>query len=390
MELLKYFRDTPLENCYTPNRRFIAPVVGAALIAAGGSILSSLLGNASNNSANKSNERINERQLEESQKRLKEEQDYNNFLLTNQKQMQMSDAKSAGANPAFAQGSLLSGMSSSPSVSVPNQLPMHPYDWNGISQAGNNYLQALLTTAQVRKTNAETDLTEAQKDRQLIENEYLPNLMKSQVNLNTSNVKLIGENVHLTKKQADKVANEVLAINKQMQQIDATIAELNARIGVLNEDQKIKAAQATYQSDLMQATIKDLQGKYKLSVQQAQDIAATQVARIYNLQADTVLKGAQSQNYQADTSLKGVQAVYTEQQTVESSARTSNIAEDTNLKAVQKEQVYWNAQQNKLDFEIDKDFKKTERALNMAKTTAETANAAAQAAKNTVDAIKPW
>lgn len=369
-----------------PNKKYIWP----AVIAAAGALGSAAVNWFSNKKTNDSNKEINQSQIDYSREAFENEKEYNNFLLGNQRQMQMQDMKSSGMNPAFVQGSNLGGSTISPHQQLPNQIPMDYRFDTGINEGVSNYLTAQMNKALIRKANVDADLTEAQKDRQLIENEYMPKLLQSQFDLNTSNVKLIGQNVHLTHKQADKVASEILAITKQMQLNDAQISELHSRVAVLGEEQKIKAATAALQSDLMQAQIKELSAKYKFTEEQTKYYAANVMAQIFNLKADSVLKGSQSKNVQVDTSLKGVQAEYTQQQTVESKAKTSNIAADTNLKHVQKEQVYWNAQQNKLDFEIDSDYKRTERKLAAAKMTADIAVSATQAAKNAADIVKPW
>ena len=88
--------------------------------------------------------------------------------------------------------------------------------------------------------------------------------------------------------------------------------------------------------------------------------------------------------------MQGAQYENVQQSTVESKARTSNIAEDTRKKNMETELVYWNVQQNQLEFNLNKEFSRTERVRGLAKTTAETAKTAAEAAKTTVDIVKPW
>ena len=193
---------------------------------------------------NKSNEKINQRNIDYSREAFDKEKEYNNWLLGNQKQLEMSDAKSAGMNPAFFQGSSLGGSSISPSVNMPQQLPMdYRFDTSGIAQASGNAMQWLLGKQDLRKKEAETDLLVAQKDRQLIENEILPNLLKADFDLKLSNVRVNGANVDLSRKIADKYSAEINSINKQMQVMDATVEQVKAQISVLNEEQKDKKLQ---------------------------------------------------------------------------------------------------------------------------------------------------
>lgn len=89
---------------------------------------------------------------------LKLEQDYNNFLLGNQKQLSMDDAKKAGVNPAFAQGSVMGSSSSSPSVSAGTAIPT---DFSGIGNGFNAMAQLLMQEpvleANTRLTNAKAE-----------------------------------------------------------------------------------------------------------------------------------------------------------------------------------------------------------------------------------------
>lgn len=363
----------------------------SAVISGGSQLLAAGVNYLSNNRTNNANRDINKAQIEYAREAFEKEKEYNNFLLQNSKQMQMSDSKAAGVNPAFANGSQVGGASTSPSMNMPSQIPMdYNFDSSGIAAAGRTGMDMLLGKAQIRKMNAETDLTEAQKDRQLIENQILPELMKSQVNVNLSNVAVNGQNIELSKKNGDKISKEILYINKQMQQIDATIEQIKQSNAVLKQEERIKEAQAVLQSDYLRAQIDEIRSRYHLNETQARDIMVTQTARLFNIQADTLLKGTQSDVNKSTSTLQGAQYEYTQQQTVESKTRVSNIAADTDKKVLEKELVYWNTQQNKLDFEIDRDYKRTERKLQAAKVTAETAAAVAQAAKNTADVFKPF
>lgn len=161
MEIAKYIRDTPLECIYAPKKKLWLD----AAISATASHINTAINWLANRETNKANKQINQQQIDFARESFDKEKEYNNWLLGNQKQMQMSDARQAGANPAFAQGSLLGGMSTSPHQNQPNLIPMdYNFDASGISQGVQHALDYLLNKkaveANARKTNADAEAQE--------------------------------------------------------------------------------------------------------------------------------------------------------------------------------------------------------------------------------------
>ena len=127
-----------------------------ALISTIGGLLGAGLGYAS---ARKSSRENRENSLEV----LEKEQSYNNWLLGNQKQLMMEDAKAAGMSPAFAQGSILGASSSSPSVS-PGQSVVP--DFSGIP-ASANLISEMLLNKPVIDSNARLNNAKAREQELL-------------------------------------------------------------------------------------------------------------------------------------------------------------------------------------------------------------------------------
>ena len=117
-------------------------------------------------------EKENERARQFNSAEAQKSRDYNTWLLANQTQLKAQDARMAGLSPAFMNGSLLS---STPSVgsspSSPNSF--YPIDPTLILQS--DYLRA-----QTENVQSQTKKVDTETDRQLIENEYLPQLLQSQ------------------------------------------------------------------------------------------------------------------------------------------------------------------------------------------------------------------
>lgn len=390
-DISKYCNDRIVDSPFVQEKK-----IWPAVIAAVGAIAGALLNNATTSSANKANERINERQIEASEKRLKDEQDYNNFLLNNQKQMQMNDARAAGMNPAFAQGSLTGGMSSSPSVPVPSQIPMQATDWSGLGAVGNNISNALLQGAQIDKTKAEEGLIKAQEVNQIIANKYADRLYKGNADYVESNIQVNGENVKYTRKQCDKISNEIMQINKSMEQSDAQIGLIKQQTAVLTEEQKIKFQEALFADKSLNDRLEQIRLQNKLTKEQMNNIKQMTVAQVANLnaqtektKADTGLVEQQTKTEEQRTELTQAQTLNTEQQTTESKAKTDLTKQQTKTEKNRTNEVYWNANSNKLHFKLDEKYSDAERTIGIAKATAETVEATANAASSVIESINP-
>lgn len=262
-----------------------------------------------NKETNKANERINQQQIEYAREAFEKEKDYNNWLLGNQRQMQMNDAKAAGVNPAFSQGSNLGGASISPKQDVPNQIPMnYNFDASGISTGVQNALQYLLQKKQVDASTqnlyADTYKKLAETERQKIENQYLGQLMKGQVNMIESNISLNASIKFKNEWEARNFAQNIFESNARIQKIEQETENLRKQWESMDIEQKINRIEMVWRSDRIQAEINNLQASASLSRTQAQDIVATQIFRIANLDADSQMKLENKLNISADTSNK--------------------------------------------------------------------------------------
>lgn len=155
------------------------PLIGGALISAGGSLLGNLFGNSAQKQANKLTYKMfqegNQFNREERiaaqnwQKQMLDYQNAYNTPLEQRKRMQ-----EAGYNPYLSQISpnLSAGASSSPQASSAGAGSIGAYkpDLSGISQAANMLYQSPLQRTQVDKIYSDKELNEAKAIGQTIEN----------------------------------------------------------------------------------------------------------------------------------------------------------------------------------------------------------------------------
>lgn len=394
MDISKYCTDRIVDSPFVTEKKMWPAL--PALITAIASLASSVLGASSNHSTNKANQAINDAQIKASEDRLREEQNYNNFLLQNQKQMQMTDAKQAGINPAFAGPNLVSGMSSSPSVPVPSMIPMQSYDWSSLGNLGPQISNALLQGAQIDKTKAEEGLIKAQEVNQIIANKYADRLYKGQADFVESNVQVNGENIKFTRKQCEKISSEIMQINKAMEQSDAQIALLKQQTALFSEEQKLKFQEALFAEQSFNDRLEQIRKQNKLTDEEINRIKKMTVAEIANLNSATAknnaekgLIGQQTETEKQQTKLTEAQVTNTKQSTSESKARTVLTKQQTKTEAQRTKEVYWNANSNKLHFKLDEKYQDAERTIAIAKATAETIESCANASNKIVETINP-
>lgn len=361
MEIIKYIRDTPLENCYTPIFKNWWPIGEA--IQATASHINSAINFFANRETNKANERINQQQIEYAREAFEKEKDYNNWLLGNQRQLQMSDSKAAGQNPAFVNGSSLGGVSNPAKMEVPAQIPMN-YNFDasgistGISKALDFFLAKKQTDANVENLHADSYLKMAQTDRQLIENEWLPRLMEGEWKIQTSTIAVNGSIEFKNRWEARLFSQQVMESSKRMEQIDENIKLLQAEVQNMQVDTRIKTIEEFWKSDQCKAEIDNLRASASLSRQQAQDIIATQAARIMLLDTQSTTEMYKALNIEQDT---------------------QNMRETHRLLGLEGDQREFN-------LKSDKKYRNKERALGLI-------TGATQAADNTTSAISnllPW
>ena len=244
-------------------------------------VASQIQGWANQIGQDKENERAREFNAKEAQK----SRDYNTWLLQNETQLKARDARSAGLNPAFLNGSVLSN-TPSPSSSPTSPSGFYPIDPQMI--LSNDLLRA---QAQYIDANSRKVDTEIQRNK--IENQYVGELMKSSIALNGSHVDLNVSNTNLSKAQANEVAQ---AISESEMRIGKMVGEMNImrkQVDIMSEEQKIKQIEALWKEREIQATIYNLQSSAMLSRTEAEDIVKTFTYRMYGLVSDAELKQEQ-------------------------------------------------------------------------------------------------
>ena len=236
-------------------------------------VASQLQGFSNQIGQDKENERARKFNSAEAQK----SRDYNTWLLANQTQLKAQDARMAGLSPAFMNGSLLS---STPSVgsspSSPNSF--YPIDPTLILQS--DYLRA-----QTENIQSQTKKVDTETDRQLIENEYLPQLLQSQFLVTMGDVSLKGSQVHLTDEQARLACQQGVNLRKECERMNKQIELDNAQINNINQDTKLKLIDEFWKSKEYQAIINKLCSETNLNYTQASDIVQTRAARIMQLES---------------------------------------------------------------------------------------------------------
>lgn len=236
-------------------------------------VASQLQGLSNQIGQDKENERARRFNSAEAQK----SRDYNTWLLANQTQLKAQDARMAGLSPAFMNGSLLS---STPSVgsspSSPNSF--YPIDPTLILQS--DYLRA-----QIENVQSQTKKVDTETDRQLIENEYLPQLLQSQFLVTMGDVSLKGSQVHLTDEQARLACQQGVNLRKECERMNKQIELDTAQINNINQDTKLKVIDEFWKSKEYQAIINKLCSETNLNYTQASDIVQTRAARIMQLES---------------------------------------------------------------------------------------------------------
>ena len=225
--------------------------------------------------------------------------DYNTWLMRNGTQMKVADARSAGLNPAFMNGSQL-GSTPTPSGSPESPNTVLPFD----TSVG--YTNSLLMSqkenvdAQTKNTEEDSRVKALEADRKIIENKYLPLLSQKNISLLDGQIELTGENINYTKEQQKNLAQQTLNLRKQLDEINAKIDNLNAVTSNVEADTKIKLIDAFFETSMCKAKIAELSASAHLSETQAKDIIYTQMARLNNLEESSRNFAAQADKTNAE------------------------------------------------------------------------------------------
>lgn len=122
-----------------------------ALIAAGAALTNTLL----SRNENQRNRDFNSREAQLGR-------DYTSYLLQNEAKMKVSDARQAGLNPAFMNGSVLASSPTSPPTASSSSSSLAPIDPMIISNVA-------LAASQVKKNNADAEAQEIENKRMRVE-----------------------------------------------------------------------------------------------------------------------------------------------------------------------------------------------------------------------------
>lgn len=233
----------------------------------------------------------------------------------------MSRLREAGVNPHmyYSKGNAMGGVSTA-SPEMTAGAPSSPIDTSGLLQqrtygdAVQKAMEQALLSASVRKTNAETGLVNQKRETE----EYNTDIFQSDAAfrnaLNSSSLRLTGMDIelkgsqrNLTDGQVGMLRYEAALLQKQMDKIDMENKQMEANIALLNEQQKYTALKQVLESEQVQAMCKQLASQTALNYQQAQDIAATQAARLLNLQVSAEKMQNEAYSIAWDTKIKHLQ-----------------------------------------------------------------------------------
>lgn len=233
----------------------------------------------------------------------------------------MSRLREAGVNPHmyYSKGNAMGGVSTA-SPEMTAGAPSSPIDTSGLLQqrtygdAVQKAMEQALLSASVRKTNAEAGLVNQKRETE----EYNTDIFQSDAAfrnaLNSSSLRLTGMDIelkgsqrNLTDGQVGMLRYEAALLQKQMDKIDMENKQMEANIALLNEQQKYTALKQVLESEQVQAMCKQLASQTALNYQQAQDIAATQAARLLNLQVSAQKTQNEAYSIAWDTKIKHLQ-----------------------------------------------------------------------------------
>lgn len=195
---------------------------------------------------------------------------------------QMNRLKEAGINPALA---YTNGVSGNSATSAPTSASAAPSISKSYSNLITDMMETMIKGQEIKNMKAEENLDKANTEA----------TYKS-IEVSDHVIVQIDESVKLSKEQRNYLAQQGEAIRKNIESVDVDIA--------------IKKEQLTYQkiqneiaSMCKDADVKKRMNEAKISEQQLVNM----VAQLYNIQADTELKGAQASNLKMDSHLKAQQ-----------------------------------------------------------------------------------
>lgn len=233
----------------------------------------------------------------------------------------MSRLREAGVNPHmyYSKGNAMGGVSTT-SPEMTAGAPSSPIDTSGLLQqrtygdAVQKAMEQSLLAASVRKTNAEAGFVDQKRETE----EYNTDIFKSDaafrdalngssLRLTDMEIELKGSQRKLTDGQVGMLRYEAALLQKQMDKVDMENKQMEANISLMSEQQKYIALKQVLESEHVKAMCKQLASQTSLNYRQAQDIAATQAARILNLNMSSLKTQNEAYSVAWDTKIKHLQ-----------------------------------------------------------------------------------
>lgn len=303
------------------NFKEIDPVTGAALIAGGGSVLSSLLGglfsSSSTSSTNSTNYAIAQMNNEYNSEQLQKLIDYNWDMWNadneyNSASSQVERYLEAGLNPAIMMTSGSSAGSAS-SISAPSAAPaqnvtMQPTDYSFIGDAITNGVNAYNS---INMSNAQSQLFDEQAEATRIENLHREEEMISRINQMAMHTKFEESQKAyqdlLTRVQSATADDDIAYAKKRNENIDAQtmLSNMQANVAIVQSQLGYKQLQyfdknKQYEYSMTAANIQQAYTQGELSRAQAKKA----LADTYLSMAQTEFVNAQTKNVKVDTKQK--------------------------------------------------------------------------------------
>lgn len=160
MDILKFCSDRICDSPFDV-RKFINPLIGSALISGVSTLLS--------NEQNRAN-------ADYSFNRQKE---YNNWLLGHQTQAEVADARMAGLNPAFMNGSQLGSAPSPPSYDTPQF--ENPFDLSNLMMLGKVSADTEMSKANAQYLNEQAEGLRIENERKKVEDKEVADYLNESV-----------------------------------------------------------------------------------------------------------------------------------------------------------------------------------------------------------------
>ena len=160
MDILKYCSERICDSPFDI-RKHIAPLVGAALVSGASTLLT--------NEMNRANARYS----------FNKQKDYNNWLLGHQTQSEVADARMAGLNPAFMNGSQLGSAPSPPSYDTPEF--ENPFDLSNLMMFGKVAADTEMSKANAAYMNEQAEGLRIENERKKVEDKEVADYLNESV-----------------------------------------------------------------------------------------------------------------------------------------------------------------------------------------------------------------